>query len=385
MSNIINGTLKSSTDSATNKRPHERMRCGVCNVQYPELYCPHCVNYFLLRPKLDYLATLQESYDLKATINKALQNCIKGENYKFIAAYIASGGQVSGTDASVAALASQLLTIDTLILKRRNNKITREIEAIKMKKQQQLRKIEALRNLIEEKNLLKNKARTFRDYKAEVKTLQYDNSKIVKQLGISKSLLFQELIGLYGLKKRKLTGRDHKFVYMLAFAPILSLWNLLEFSTEVINTSLSKTAKFLTQVGKVLLLPLPFDITCQNEVYSIAGFELFVKTSILEMSTFELRLFSNAFVRLIGNAYVILQELELIEEGLTYQQMVKLDELVYKLGNYDHSLIREGEEPVKSVDIDQLNSVFYRQLQRQLDKKSNEWHVVDKDTLNWNE
>lgn len=406
-----------------------RPRCGICNCIDQELLCSSCTDFELLRPRLEYLEALRQSSEAKRIVDDVLSKCIKGQNFDFLTKYIVkikrskSADQAEGdpktgsgsipSQGSVAALSSQLLTIDAILLKRRSNKIQREINAAVTRKKELIAKFDVLKSRVEARRTSLESRRSSQEPQDVVKHLReeamyktQDNKNLIKQIHNSRSLLFQELINIYIIKKRKISGTT-RTIFMLSFTPILSTYNLVDFNYEAINACLERMSKFIHQVSKVLLVTLPYQITFTKEAFykpSIMKFDLYLKENqqLWTLSSFELRLLVNGIARLMINAYHLLKVLELDEDVRQYSDLMRLDSMLYKLANNDYSWNRrpsasgrEGSEEPRSqspvpddqaiengkVDVDKLVEMVYGVVDRRINSKNNEWHVVKKEYL----
>jgi len=392
-------------------------KCGVCNCRssnHNPLYCASCVNFQLLKPKLEYLELLKELTTSKSLVDKSLDKCIKGNNYPFIKNYIAQDGKLDSVGGvsigSIAALSSQLLTIDAILLKRKNNKIMKEISIIKSKKDSNTLRLESLKKKLDEtlqNRLQKDNKSIIKSIKSETDLKKQDCSNIQKQVNNSQSILFQELINLYLIKKRKLSGTNQN-IFMISFIPMINIKNLIVFNHEVINTSLERICKFISQVSKIWFINLPYKIEFNKEHKPrILNFELSLPKNqqLWELSTFELKLLLNGISRLILNIFQVLKFFEMDFDIKTYNQLFRMDEMIYKIVNNNYKFVStnsyesddddddDGTEKkrlmrdtkligkLRKVDIDDLTEMIYGYISNKINKKNNEWHLVKKEYL----
>lgn len=373
-------------------------RCGICHGSNNELFCSSCVNFQLLKPKLEYLELLNELSSSKNLVDQVLDKCIKGNNYPFMKQYIQGDHtlDIEGLSiGSIAALSSQLLTIDAMLLKRKNNKILKSISIIKSKKDSNSLRLETLKRKLQESNEV-SKMVSYNDeiksIQSQTKTTKENSLNIEKQINNSQSILFQELINLYLVKRKRLSGVKNQYIFMISFIPIINLENLLSFNFEIINASLERICKFIYQISTIWFINLPFQIEFNHQQQpSILNFKLFSPDSNIEqihdLSNFELKLFLNGISRLILNIFEILQFFQLDNEIKLSKQLFNIDEMIYKIVNNNYnfnelSSDNDQSNPIKgNIDIDELTDLVYKHILNKINQKNNEWHVVQNDFL----
>lgn len=212
---------------------------------------------------------------------------------------------------------------------------------------------------------------------------QQDNNNLKKQIQNSKSLLFQELINLYMIKRRKISGSQLN-VYMISLTPMVSAINLVDFNYELVNASLGLICKFISQVAKILLMVLPFHIEMIKETgaYEIHGLTLKLQKQIWQVDNLELRQFCNAVCMLTVDVFKVLESLELHNEIKTYADLLRLDTLVYKLANNGQMFESTKGKPLEGeVDLESLNATLYESILARIRHKDDEWHVVKREYL----
>lgn len=392
-------------------------KCGICNchssLENP-LFCASCVNFQLLKPKLEYLTLLNDLSSSKHLVDEVLDKCIKGNNYPFIKEFISSGGTniPNSIDehlsiGSIAALSSQLLTIDAMLMKKKNNKIMKEISLMKSKKDSNIIRLESAKKILNEKSKFQvTNDIDIKPIKEQSNSTRQKSQNIKKQINNSQSILFQELTNLYMVKKRKISGMGHhQHIFMISFIPIININSMISFNYEIINSSLERIAKFAHQISQIWFINLPFQFEFNAKDYfqpSILNFKLSVSKGqqIYELSTFELKLFLNGVSRLILNLYEILKFFELTE-GLQYlNQLFKIDEMIYKIVNNNHEFkdVQESEDDEldefdkvhsdlqrerigETIDVDEFTEEIYVYILSKINQRKNEWHVVKKEFL----
>jgi hypothetical protein len=324
------------------------------------------VNFELLPTKLKYIESLQTVDSAKAHINDILANL---SNNQFIKKFLKDEVKLEGDDQKSVVLGSRLLTVDVILLGYRLSRMRRQVESNRNAVGDKRNKLEQLKMMIpEKKDLLssrKRKLSTKRELNNE--ELKSDNSRLTKQINISKSLLFQELLSLYILRKKRIGSRN---VYTIAFSPMVSVVSLLEFGKEVIDPSLEKCIKFTNSVAKILLLILPYELPVS---YS------YISNHVFDLDLGELKLFTLVISKLIHNTVFLLRHLELVSGIPNWSQLFKLDELIYKLAYNDHTLEEVDTEQVP-LDVHQLQDKIFGYLCTKTRSKRNEWHVVSVDS-----
>jgi hypothetical protein len=332
------------------------------------------------------LDTLEEKDSLNVKVDQCLSRCIQGANYDFIKRF--TRGQLRESIAgvkvsSVVALSSQLLTIDARIMKRKNIKLMKEVNALKAKVE------ESRIKLIELKQARECHKREQRPTNDSIKKLnetklfkQQDNANLVKQINNSKSLLFQELINIYIIKRRKISG-SHQSVFMISFTPLISCQGLVDFNYEVVNASLNQVCKFVKQAAKVLLVVLPFDIGYKNGIHTICDIEVWLPDKqVWELDNSQLKQFIRVISMAIMDVYEVLRTLELTTEIKTYGDLLQLDSLVYKLANNGYEMdSQKGKLLEEEVVLETLINTCHESVLGRIKNKDNEWHVVKREYL----
>lgn len=379
-------------------------KCGICNCHSSNsnpLLCSSCVNFQLLKPKLEYLELIQELSSSKTLVDHVLDKCIKGNNYPFIKEYIKNNNDHSKEEQvsidSIAALSSQLLTIDAILLKRKNNKIMKEISILQSKKDSNILRLDTLKGkLLDRKEQLNHNTTPdpIKEIQSQTTLIKQDSKNILKQINNSQSILFQELINLQLIKKRKLSGTQ-QHIFMISFIPMISIHNLIQFNFEIINASLDRISKFIQQTSTIWMINLPFQIEFNKKTIfkpKILGFELFLPQGkqIWELSTFELKLFLNGISRLVVNIYTVLEffQIDDMEPINNYFDLFNIDEMIYKIVNNNYKMNFKKDKEInmieyrfEKIDIDELTDKIFQYIVDKINQKNNEWHVVEKEFL----
>lgn len=380
-------------------------KCGICNCHSSSsnpLLCSSCVNFQLLKPKLEYLDLIQELSSSKSLVDHVLDKCIKGNNYPFIKEYIQNNNTADKNEdsvslGSIAALSSQLLTIDAILLKRKNNKIMKEISILQSKKDSNILRLESLKGKLSDRKAQLNHNTTsdpIKPIQSQTALIRQDSTNILKQINNSQSILFQELINLQLIKKRKLSGTQ-QHIFMISFIPMLSIHNLTQFNNEIINASLERMSKFIHQISQIWMINLPYQIEFDKKtVYrpKILGFEMSLPQGkqVWELSTFELKMSLNGVSRLVVDIYTVLGffQIDDMEPITNYFDLFSMDEMVYKIvnNNYKMTFKRDNEEiryddRFEKLDIDELTDRIFEYIMEKINQKNNEWHVVEKEFL----
>lgn len=396
------------------------MRCGICNTKQSQLQCHSCVNFALLKPKLQYLDTLEAIDALRGKVDSCLGHCINGADYDFVTRFL-KGELEKGVDNvddatmnGVVALSSQLLSIDTRIIKRKQGKISKEVELCQRRNDELKAKMVGLKVLLVERRKKKQGQRGAAGDKTSTEQVikrlteekefkQQDNNNLTKQINNSKSLLYQELINIYVIKRRKISGTTRS-VFMISFIPLLSCRSLVDYNYEVVNASLGQVCRFILQVSSVLLVVLPFHVGVSKGVHSIQGVELHLKgrQQVWELDNLELRTFVQGIAMLIVDVYEVLRVLELHSELKCYGDLLQLDCMVYKLANNGFSIeslaaavtggarsmmANGGQRPLMGnvagdvVDLGLLKRLCYEAVLSRIRHKDSEWHVVKREYL----
>ncbi|CCH44033.1 Autophagy-related protein [Wickerhamomyces ciferrii] len=377
-------------------------RCGICHIHGGndngsdhQLLCSSCTNFQLLKPKLNYINLLIELDFNKKSVNQILQNCIQGENITFLKDYINDKQDKVVNDSvsihSIAALSSQLLTIDSKLIQRKNNKILREINILKSKSDSKKLRLESL-NLEKHEKLQKIASKSLNYNKdqitSKINQILDDSLKFQKQINNNQSILFQELINIYNIKKRK---TSNQLIFLISFNPIISIYNLTQYPLELINSSLLQITKFIYQISQIWFINLPYDIKIMTKEDQfnpkIQNFEILPKladsntSSIFDISKNDLIWFINSLSRLILNIMEILKFFQLDEKIHNYKTLFKIDELIYKIVNNNHEITSNDSNDFKPGEIDlyELNQLIYKYLINKIKEKNNEWQVIKND------
>ncbi|CEP24167.1 unnamed protein product [Cyberlindnera jadinii] len=371
------------------------MRCEVCNTNQPQqMYCPSCVNFQLLKTRLKYLDVLSSLDQLRDNVDSCIKHCIKGANYSFVENVMKGKHHTDNIDPSlengVVALSSQLLTIDARILKRRNGKLSRDVESFKSKNKELKHRIHRLREMLQRRKHGVEPKNTGleKEIRESTRFKQEDNLHLTKQINNSKSLLFQELINIYVIKRRRVTGTNQT-VFMILFMPIISCASLVDYNHEMVYCSLAQVAKFVKQCSKVLMCLLPYDIDIGIDT-RVQGNRINMDKPIWLLDNLQLRELIRAYAMLIVDVCTLLGELHLTDDIRSYRDLLRLDGLVYKLANNGftldelktpgkpHAKAFKTDEP---IDLEVVNTLCYETVLHRIRNKDNEWHVVKKEYL----
>lgn len=327
-------------------------KCGICERQ-EELVCGSCMGQELLRMRIGYLEFLESIDGAKGEIDEILANV---QQNKIILKFVKKEIELGDVEQKSVVLNSKLLTIDLILMRFKLVKLRKQIDKIKEKRNNRMNKLKEVKEKIASKKDYIERLKMSRNVnKEEIKELNTNNTRLIRQVDISKSLLFQELINLYLVKKQK-SG------IMISFSPVISIFSLLEMNKEVIDSSLSKTVKFINSVGKILLLELPYRVRVQYQ---------YVDNNVIDLNKEQLEGFIDVVSKLIFNTVYLLRKLQLIN-NMGFKQLFRFDELVYKLC-YNESNLEESD---KTPTLDQLKNKINQYVEQKRGNKS-EWDVIE--------
>lgn len=382
-------------------------RCGICNAKPKDadsqLTCKSCINFLMMKDKIQYLDALGSLSKSKSIINNILRKCIKDENYSFIKSHI--DGTQSYQDLSPSfinptiALSQQLLTIDSILIQKQNNKLVREINHVKLKIQEKRKLLEKKRQLLSKKqeslNLFeinsKKKDSLLRDKPKAIQSQTENLHDITKSLKNAQSLHFQQLLQLYMIKRR----RKNEDIFLIRFIPMIAVKHLLLYDIQLLNASLFNVAKFTYQLSSILLIEPKFKFEIKREIILIGGFDITIpekeeqvnqskNIDLLTIPDHLLVRFMKSLSRLIINVYDILVYLDLADEVKTYSQLLNIDQMIFKLAFNDFKISNEKSlsdddiEIVDSkIDVDALHLMILQVYRDELKKRAPEWHIVE--------
>ncbi|KAH3672744.1 hypothetical protein WICMUC_004150 [Wickerhamomyces mucosus] len=369
-------------------------KCGICNRSKDSIVCSSCINFIILKPKLQYLSLLDEYHRLQTTINQILSNCIKGNNYDFINEFM-QNGKVKDIDGiksdSVLNLSSQLLNLDIMLLKKLIRGIEREINNVSKEievKREKLDTINDKRQSFIESFPIIDRVEDIKiigdddDQDHDDDNWKIKNEQISKQILISQRNLFKEYLSLKLIKRQKLN--NSQIIYTISFTPIISIYNISEFNSDIINFSFQHMIKFVIKISNIWFINLPFDIDQSLPEISQLSIDNKEIKKINELNLLNLKNLINGIARLSINIFKILRFFKNDLEITNYLQLFKLDEMIYKIANPDHKIPQLGKSqddiPIlnneKKLDVDYLSSRMFKFINTRINQKNNEWQFV---------
>ncbi|KAG7899787.1 hypothetical protein KL935_003328 [Ogataea polymorpha] len=365
--------------------------CGVCGTHSTkaDYFCGSCINFKILKLKLNItnICYLNETFGYE--IDKVLQDCINGYSSKVLRKYLegelhADAGpreKLSPSTEAIARLAYMLLAVELSQLKKNLSQADETLERQKLANMSLRAKVEELRaSKSEQANLIRRKKQelaekhqkrlkqiraTMREIEADkldktaklirqsanqhfqqlVKVSSYENMKGARKSELSKSKLPSLERLNYNIMnlRNKITPGTAGFRNALFFSPVLPLSQYLYYTSEVVITSITKVAQFVSLSAVYLNVNVPFRIVRSTQFIYIVedACESYALTlgppsenpevtnSLFESTNQDLSRFCGALARLLINMVVLINATK--PTPLRFENLLNLDELLQLL------------------------------------------------------
>ncbi|KAG7797071.1 hypothetical protein KL929_002777 [Ogataea haglerorum] len=365
--------------------------CGVCGTHSTKsgYYCGPCISFKILKLKLNItnLCYLNETFGYE--IDKVLQDCINGFSSKVLKKYlegdlqadVGSREKLSPSTEAIARLAYMLLAVEISQLKKNltqvdetlkrqrlaNMRLKAKVEELRVSKtekshmihrkkqeltekhQERLERIHATIKEIEVDKLDKTarliKQSENQHFQQLVKISSYENVKAAKKSELSKSKLPSLERLNYNIMnlRNKATPGPVGFRNAIFFSPVLPLSQFLYYTSEVIITSVTKVAQFVSLSSKYLNVDVPYRIVRSTpclyivedacESYALAlgppSQNPEQTNSLFESTNQDLTRFCGALARLLINMVILINATK--QTPLRFENLLHLDELVQLL------------------------------------------------------
>ncbi|KAG7811021.1 hypothetical protein KL921_002649 [Ogataea angusta] len=365
--------------------------CGVCGTHSTkaDYYCGPCINFKILKLKLNMtnLCYLNETFGYE--IDKVLQDCINGYSSKVLRKYmegelqaaVGSREKLSPSTEAIARLAYMLLAVELSQLKKNLTQVDETLKQQKLANMHLRAKVEELRaSKIEKADRIHTKKQeltekhqerleqiraTIREIEVDkldktarliklaenqhfqqlVKVSSYENLKAVRKSDLSKSKLPSLERLNYNLMnlRNKNVSKPVGFRNAIFFSPVLPLSQYLYYTSEVVITSITKVAQFVSLSIEYLNIDVPYRVVRStpfiyivedaSESYSLTlgppGENPERTNSLFESTNQDLTRFCGALARLLINMVVLINATRQIP--LRFENLVNVDELLQLL------------------------------------------------------
>ncbi|GAV48423.1 hypothetical protein ZYGR_0I07200 [Zygosaccharomyces rouxii] len=228
------------------------MQCSICHKSGRPMYCAHCMSsspHLLLKLKLDLLILRETNGHLKSRVEDILEYGL---------------GQIAGKEPKSAStnvkgdiLGRRLRKLDSVILRRKNNRVKYRISQLNRRIYEKRHRIEALRSKLQlpskigiHEKELKAKRESQELTISEGKQQLTQIRKVLLKSQLSK---IRSLVEWFVIRKRE----SYEFPYTLAFQPIVSLRNVYKLPSSVVWGSISTMSRYLKLFAEILFFTLP--------------------------------------------------------------------------------------------------------------------------------
>lgn len=249
------------------------MQCSICHKSGRPMYCAHCMSsspHLLLKLKIDLLVLRENNGNLKNRVEDILEYGL---------------GQIAGKEPESKSgnieadiLGKRLRKLDSLILRKKNNRLRHRISQLNLRIYEKRRKIEGLHKefrlptkvTLEEKKL-KSGRESQELARSENRQQLMQVKKVLLRSQLSK---IRSLVEWFVIRKRE----SYEFPYRLAFQPIVSLRNVYKLPPFVVWGSISTMSQYLKLFAEMLFFSLPHDELVPPNAPGLE-LEVFAKTS----------------------------------------------------------------------------------------------------------
>lgn len=216
------------------------------------MYCAHCMNSspnLLLKLKIDLLMLREINVHLKGRVEDIL---------KYGLSKIAGkGGEVLAPNVEGDILGKRLRKLDSLVLRKKNNKIRYRISLLRRRIEDKAHKSTSLKAELQKPA---NFARSKREKITKNNQDEQHEAEVNQQLlQIKKVLLKSQLIKIRSLVDWFVIRKhdSYEFPYTLAFQPVISLKNVYKLPPSVVWGSILTMFRYLKLFSEILFFTLP--------------------------------------------------------------------------------------------------------------------------------
>lgn len=218
------------------------------------MYCGHCMSsspHLLLKLKLDLLMLRETNGHLKSRVEDILEYGL---------------GQIAGkkpesqtANAEGDILGKRLRKLDSLILRKKNNRVRYRISQLNHRIYEKRKKVETVRKELQlpgKISLNEEKLKSTREsQELTISESRQQLMQIRRVLLRSQLSKIRSLVEWFVIRKRE----SYEFPYTLAFQPIVSLRNIYKLPPSVVWGSISTMSRYLKLFGEILFFTLPHD------------------------------------------------------------------------------------------------------------------------------
>ncbi|SJM87538.1 related to Autophagy-related protein 14 [Zygosaccharomyces bailii] len=282
------------------------MKCLICHDSGRPMYCAHCMSSspnLLLTLKIDLLMLRETNVHLKSRVEDILEYGLSR--------IAEEGGDEPVPNVEGDILGKRLRKLDSLVLRKKNNKIRYRISQLRQRIDQKTHKITMLNAEVRKQCFMNSSKR-----EAVLKKNHNDQAGVeVKQqlLQIKKVLLKSQLVKIRSLvdwfviRKRD----SYEFPYTLSFQPVVSLKNVYKLPPSVVWGSIMTMFRYLTLFSELLFFTLPHK---EPAIPNIVNMELETSIKTPDESTSDDAGIMDHLTKLLINIVQVSRHLNLISQ-----------------------------------------------------------------------
>lgn len=231
---------------------HAVMQCSICHESGRPMFCAHCMSsspHLLIKLKIDLLMLRETNSHLKGRVEDILEYGL---------------GQVTGKESEWHAtniegdiLGRRLRKLDSLILKKKNNRVRHRILQLTHRINEKRRKLEMLSTELYHTSKI---GLNGKELEIERNSQELTVTEVKQQLMQIRRVLLKSqlskvrsLVEWFVIKKRE----SYEFPYTLAFQPVVSLRNVYKLPPSVVWGSISTMSRYLKLFAEILFFTLP--------------------------------------------------------------------------------------------------------------------------------
>lgn len=337
--------------------------CGVChdwNANRNKTYfCPGCMNFRLLKTKLNALVIARQSRNANRDVGNILDSCLEGN-----ATATVGKATIDQIDNSILKLAYVILNVENSQIDNSLKQLENHKDVIKKRNDQLVDKIRKLKDVINSstKQLDQYKVELTKNYDERISKIQ-DSLKVnvlKKQdllISSSRIALVRDIMQVFSIQ---ILGDS---CVSILNTPIIPVANIVNYTVSYVNASMRNLGWFIDRVSRYSNISVPFEMVLRgsscylmdrrtSQLYdlSLHSDKITNLVSIFQLSPTDVLQFSQSFARLMINMLRVLSHYK--ELAFTsFDSLMKTDLLV----KYLVEMLDKDDTPVLNVPISEVH------------------------------